>query len=73
MKGSYLARILPMSVGHIAGYRQCVDEVARERRYLAEVTAFLRTPVAQREHRLRQFDTSMAKLNGKEKIRHGER
>lgn len=28
-----------MSVGHIPGYRQCVDVVARERRYLAQVEA----------------------------------
>lgn len=32
-------QILPMTVAHIPGYRDCVDIVARERRYLAQVEA----------------------------------
>jgi len=31
--------VVPMTVAHIAGYRECVDIVARERRYLAQVEA----------------------------------
>lgn len=31
--------VQPLTTGHIAGYRECLDEVARERRYLAQVEA----------------------------------